>query len=88
MQLPADPLPAEAGRRALLLGDEAAEAGCRLPGDEAAERAAGGGAARPGRGRGRPRRAGAPAGRLWGLFFCCVIYIQRGRDAKLRRELI
>jgi hypothetical protein len=27
-------------------------------------------------------------GRLWGLFFCCVIYIQRGRDAKLRRELI
>jgi hypothetical protein len=28
------------------------------------------------------------AGRLWGLFFCCVIDIQRGRDAKLRRELI
>jgi len=37
-----------------------------------------------------PRALGAVlrSGRLWGLFFCCVIYIQRGRDAKLRRELI
>ena len=36
--------------------------------------------------RGR-RRLRAP-GRLLRLFFCCVVYIQRGRDAKLRRELI
>jgi hypothetical protein len=27
-------------------------------------------------------------GRLWGLFLCGGIYIQRGCDAKLRRELI
>jgi hypothetical protein len=33
-------------------------------------------------------KGAARAWRLWGLFLCCVIYIQRGRDAKLRRGLI
>jgi hypothetical protein len=37
--------------------------------------------------KGRARAPGR-AGRLWGLFVCCGIHIQRGRDAKQRSELI